>query len=251
MATPQEKKYILISLHDVTPFYEKQTKILLKELDKRKIKKFSILVIPSMNDEFATLVAESDNKWNILKHKLFVKELLRYHKNGAELILHGLDHRDGRYIHAPLQFENRLRAALHIFKKAFALPPKGYIPPRWFTNKSIDRILKKYFDYTEDFTKITFFDKNIVYKGFPLGMESLSHNKHVKYDKITPLLTRYFSKAYATTSHKHVIRYTLHTREAHNGNFQATLTLLDNMLRKGYVPVTYSELNRILSKKRG
>jgi len=227
-------RYILVSVHDVTPFYERQTRRIIDELEHRKMK-YSILIIPKLNDRFNT-----SKEYNILDYPQFIRFLK---KSCGELILHGLDHADAKYIDDPRQVEQRIKIAIKIFREAFNKKPRGYTPPRWVTNKEQNNILKKYFDYTEGFYGIRLFNKRFIF-GFPLGMESMMDNEHFKKDKITPALIKYLSLIYSKIHYGNVIRLTIHAREVDIDGLEHSLSLLDNYLKNGWTPITYSELNK-------
>lgn len=224
-------KYILISIHDVNPVYDKEIFLFLDALKKRGIKEFSMLITPSYE--------------GIKTNNDFARRIKGF--RGAELILHGYDHYDGRYIYSDeRKILSQINKGMKEFMKYYKIIPNGYIPPVWKSSKKLNAVLKKKFRYTEDFSRIIFFKRGFVIKSFPLGMESMSNNKYFNHDKATPLITRFLSNVYARISNARVIRYTLHPREATNGNFDATLKLLDIMIMRGFKPITYTELEKVL-----
>jgi len=232
-----KEKFILISIHDTNPYYQSQIYKFLDELEKRNISKFSILITPYW-----------DETSNINKHPYFVNKLKSKETAGAELILHGYDHKGNKFIDLnKSQAEKRLNKALDSFQQAFNSTPNGFIPPMWKQSNDTYELLKeKNFRFTETFTELEFFSGRR-FKGFPLGMESYSSNKYIKYDRITPLIAKIFSNVYARLiwNKGGVVRYFIHPREADNGNYNATLNLLDKFLEKGWIPITYSELEDI------
>ncbi|MBN1157328.1 DUF2334 domain-containing protein [Candidatus Woesearchaeota archaeon] len=225
-------KCLLISVHDVTPLFDKELDSFYGELKKRKINKFTLFVTPNW-----------EGKYPINKSPEFITKLLALRRNGAELALHG-------YHHDRKEFLNRnqqsmiLGTSVDSFKSAFKLPPTGYLPVRWILTNSLKCLLRKNkFRYTESFTTLEYFSGR-KFKGFPLGMESVVSNKYFKYDRTSHLFSRAFSQIYArfVWSKEGVVRYTIHPREKLNGNFNATLKLIDGFLERGWKPMTYSEI---------
>ena len=243
-------KLLLISIHDVSPFYERQVDVFLKELKKRKIKKFSLVIIPELYE--CGYNSNTYAHYDISQNKRLISKILSLKKYGAELILHGYDHHnDGKNLNDPKKIDVQLKKGIAFMKKNFHIMPKGYLPPRWDSSRHLEKSLSKYFVYTEDFHKIILFGKNtpdnVVSEHWPIGMETLCSNRYFEYDTITPLMTRYYSFIYARfiINKPGIVRYALHPRELDNGNFQATLKLLDNFLAAGWKPVIYSELGRM------
>ena len=235
-------KYLLINIHDVTPYYEKDIDMFLKELRKRNIRKFSLSVIPKLGGKFNLTEKYDGDKYIITKYPRFLRKLKKLEKDGAQLMLHGYDHIEGKYLNSR-DFEPRTQKAIAIFRKAFGHIPEGYVPPLWLVNNRTKIILKKYFKYIETHHKLVFFNKKEIY-GFPLGMESWSSNKLFRYDKISPFINRCYSIIYSQIQFSDVLRFSIHPREYRNGNFRHVLKLLDNLLEEGWVSVTYSELNK-------
>lgn len=225
--TKLKNKYILISIHDVTPFYEPQINKFLIELEKRNINNFTLLITPNW-----------DGNFDVNEYPEFTKKLVELEDKGAELTLHGYDHKGDKFMYLDkTEAKERLDRARKLYKQAFNSRPKGFIPPMWKQSKATYELLKEQkFRYTETFGTLEYFSGN-KYAGFPLGMESWSSNKYA-------FITKVFSNIYARLiwNRGGVVRYTIHPREVDNDNFEATLKLLDGFLERGWKPITYSEL---------
>lgn len=245
MARGSRHRYILISLHDVTPLYEMDVRVFLREFKERKLHKVTLAIIPRMNELFNTQVSDVGGRYSLLDHPGFVRTLKAIERQGGELMLHGLDHADGKFIFKPKEFAHRLNEGEHIFRKAFGHPSKGYLPPRWMTARATDKILARRYAYSENLTGIRLHRIRKKIFGFPISMESLSDNEHFQKDRLSPLFVRILAKANAAVVTTNIVRYSLHPREVRNGNFRVTLALLDQFLKKGYVPITYNELERL------
>ncbi|MFH1590474.1 MAG: DUF2334 domain-containing protein [archaeon] len=223
---------LLISIHDVTPKYAAETEQLIRLLQDRGINRFSLLVTPDWL-----------GKWPLKKSPAFLKLLQSCEKKGAELVLHGLDHQEPRSVLAsPSEKRRRLKNALDLFVDAFGHPPVGYVPPVWMMDTVMGRLLRESgMQYTENHWGFYCFDGR-TYRGFPIGMESASNEALFPYDRLSPLFSRWFSKFYARLKWNRpgVVRYALHPREIHNGNLEATSSLLDGFLKRGWEPVCYN-----------
>ena len=233
-------KELLISIHDASPFYGRQVQIILQELKKRKIKKVSIAIVPQVDeryDPFGKIVTTSSL---ITKYPAFVKAIKRVERQGAQLLLHGLDHRDGRFVNSA-RFEQRIKTAIKNFTKAFGHKPAGYIPPLWRTSRRANKTLAKYFTHSEDVFTIDMFGKK-TWWGFPVCMDSWSSNRLFTHDVITSVIARWYSIIAARTRRDGVLRLSLHPREVDNGNLKHNLKLLDTLLNHGWKARTYSEL---------
>jgi predicted deacetylase len=226
--------YLLISLHDASPAFDKQIKVLLKELKKRKIYAITFFVTPNW-----------EGKWNIRNHPNFVQTIKKYAKT-SEISLHGYTHSSDAFgTNDKRLIDRQLNKAILSFKQAFRFSPKGFIAPVWKQSKTTTAILwKRKFFYTETFFHLRYASGR-QYTGLPIGMESMSNAKVFKYDKISPVITKYYSRLYARLNTAHILRFSLHPREVDNGNVEAALKLLDVLITKGWKPITYSGLEQL------
>jgi len=76
-------KQIVISIHDAAPNFTDELKVVFKALDELGVKKRTILIVPSFAKE--NLLSED---------KDFIEFMLEEERNGAELGLHGIYHRN-------------------------------------------------------------------------------------------------------------------------------------------------------------
>lgn len=152
-------KYVLISLHDVTPFHLnrlRQAENLFKELG---IEKVNYLFIPDYHGRTPTLgpgESEAYRTW-INQHRPF----------GIEWILHGYTHKEHvttatgrpsaiaslkeRFLTAgeaeflrldPPEISNRIQQGRKSFVRHFKNEPRGFIAPAWLYNKHLAACLK-------------------------------------------------------------------------------------------------------------
>jgi uncharacterized protein len=229
-------KRILISIHDVTPYYEKQIQTMLGSLDERNIKKYALLISPYFEGV------------SLQKSPALILQLKRAERRGAELMLHGFEHKAKEFAGSKSETQLILENAEKAYLDVFNTKPRGFIPACWNISTDGKQTLKENgYAFTETFDAIEFFSGTII-KGWPLGMESLSNNKLFKYDAVSHHLTRWFTQVHARLMKKEIVRFTLHPREVDTDNFKASLRLLDVLLADGWKPITYTELeHEILS----
>lgn len=226
-----DQKYLLISVHDVSPFYEEPVNQLLDELEKREIHNFTILIVPNW-----------DGQYDFNEDQQLVERLLNLQNEGTELALHGYDHHSFDLERAEASIP--LEQSLTLYQTAFGNKPRCFVPPRYSQNSEVVALLKETgFSCTESTYTLEYFSGQ-KYTSLPISMESFVNNKYLKYDFLTPFLTKTFSRIYARLvwNRGGVVRYTLHPREIEIGNLNATLELLDGFLARGWQPLTYSEL---------
>lgn len=134
---------ILIEIHDVTPYYEREFYRAVKFLKELEISKFSLLVIPNFWDREDLLRAE--------KFIAFVKSLQQ------EIILHGYTHLgkpriryifstnfEGEFLYLSLEDTvNKIEYAIRSFE-VLNLPTNFFVPPAWLGNIYLEGVLKSF-----------------------------------------------------------------------------------------------------------
>jgi len=131
-------KLAVVELHDVSPFYERETYAAVQLLKELEIDKFSILLIPNFN-----------GKYSLENYKEFVSFLKELNQ---ENILHGLTHK-GKikltnlfYTYGEGEFGDlgeeetaeRIKEALSIVKTKF------FVPPAWIGNPWLEKVLSDF-----------------------------------------------------------------------------------------------------------
>jgi len=153
-----KKKYIALSVHDVSPRFEGEIKEIIAELGSRGYYKRSIGLVPNYGGEH-----------ELHKSRSFVNWLGSLNPKENEYILHGYDHFSDRRVYPNLtemfkgeifslgeaEFQNltydeareRLRKGKDSLGK-LGIKSRGFIPPCWITNPESRRAIKdEGFDY--------------------------------------------------------------------------------------------------------
>ncbi len=218
------QKYVVVSVHDVHPVNTDELKIIFSELDRLDIKK-TILVTPYLDNE------------DINEDKIFIELIQREREKGAEIALHGYTHKRDEFSKSYEEVKDNLEKGMDIFHKAFGFYPKGFVPGYWKQNKdTINALEDLNFEYTTTFTKIIYFNHKEI-KTLPIGMYGSN--------KFFAFLTKICSIVYVNLKKKNVLRFTIHPGEVRFNIFDDSIILLNNVLDKGYIPVTYEELKTI------
>jgi len=160
----EKRKYLVVSVHDVTPAFDSEVREIVDELRIQEVDKKNILVIPNYH-----------NKYNILKSDRFSGWLHSLKEKGDEIILHGYEHisRNRKYssfygyimgewvAQGCAEFQNisyeetkdRVERGRKILN-CIGLICTGFVPPGWMMSKEANKaVMDKGFRYTT-FTKI-------------------------------------------------------------------------------------------------
>ena len=135
--------YALIEIHDVSPFYKREVYQAVEFLQRLKIEKFSLLVIPNHMEEYP-----------LYKHQDFVGFLKAL---GQEIVLHGYSHKakvklsDILYTYGEGEFGEggieetyqKIEKALDIFE-ALSFTAKFFVPPAWISNPWLEDVLSAF-----------------------------------------------------------------------------------------------------------
>lgn len=140
----------VISIHDVSPYFQKEIEVILKELE--GVEK-SFLVTPVWNDiksfdkNFFTSLAEEDLVVHGLTHKTdkrdFLGSLLSMSRTSCKEF-YGLNEAETR---------SKIETAKTFFEDLYCRKPTGFIPPMWYHNNHSIKVIKEIgFSYTESAT---------------------------------------------------------------------------------------------------
>ncbi|MCP2518868.1 DUF2334 domain-containing protein [Candidatus Aminicenantes bacterium AC-335-K20] len=146
--SPKEKKQLIVSIHDVCPYYFRETKDIVLILENIGISKICLKVIPNYFGE-----------WNILKHENFLKWLIERDNKGDEIIQHGYTHKNWKRkgimdsIHSEFSSLNyneakeSIEKGKRIFEEA-GIICRGFTSPTWKQNKKVIKAITDCgFDY--------------------------------------------------------------------------------------------------------
>jgi predicted deacetylase len=250
-------KKLIVSVHDVAPEFEGQTREILQELDKRKIKK-SILVVPKWHD---------DHNNDMRYAGSFVDDLLQHQADGDEILQHGCTHNDdvrkynynfarwfmGRFSKGCAEFHNedygtaygRIAIGKQILEDSGFNDIIGFVAPGWLVNQESRDAIKDsgfaYHVYTT-FEDITFRGGRIPIEDF--RTEGEIRSKEIGFDgsRISwDLITRFSAYLNASPS-KDTLRFAIHPQDLQGTKpFGYALKLIDKVI-EGRESCTYREL---------
>lgn len=162
----ENKNISAIEVHDASPKYQKELKLIFNELDKKGLKENIIAIVPNWAGQF-----------DIRKYPEFIQMIKEREKAGAELVLHGLTHKTGKNAHwydflfgdidgwefRDLNYnesKEKLIIGKKIFKEVFGYYPKGFIPPNWRISKgALEAVKDEGFEYVSSIRQIKYFKK--------------------------------------------------------------------------------------------
>lgn len=250
------QKYLVVSIHDVTPEFKKELNEIISELDQKKITPRSILVIPHYKQ-----------KYNILSDNEFVFWLRQLENKGDELVQHGYDHIQQTtilknvgnfslqekilelYAQKYAEFQNidynearkRVRKGKEIMRLA-GIMPVGFVPPVWLINPESEQAIK---------------DEGFSYMALVNSLKIFSSGKNLKSEvvgfasspKITDYLLRFYN-LYLTKirlKDRKLVQVAIHPQDLRNAKtFKYILKIIDG-LRKDRQLITYA--NFLKNKK--
>ena len=122
----------LVCIHDATPAYTNETRLMIRDLAPLLGRRFSFAVVPNWHGE-----------WPLAEHPDYCG-LVR--ENSEELLLHGYfhqrrrgwgptalltEHADEMNALGPDDTRRTLDRGQHVFTQAFGAPARGFLPPAW------------------------------------------------------------------------------------------------------------------------
>jgi predicted deacetylase len=228
------KKFLTVSIHDVTPRFRGELEEIFAELDRRKISSRSVLVIPNFQSSH-----------DISCDQNFVAWLHDLRKKGDEIVHHGYEHVSSsrQYNSLPgwlmgeifalgcAEFQNigygeakrKIRQGKEIFQKA-EIKPVGFVAPAWLMNVASERAaVDEGFAYT---TSINYF-KNY-------------HHGYMKSEVVgfipVPAFADYLIRTYDLAIHKIIlgkrilVRVAIHPQDVQKkGLFEFALEIIEKL----------------------
>ena len=225
-------KKLIISVHDVSPFYIKELVIIFKKL--KGIKK-EIFIVPNWN-----------NKHDISDNKLFIDMVKKEIKNKALIGLHGYSHSGRVSFWEKLLFSKKdlgqnefsgitKNKAIEKIKKGrnslyntFKVYPKKFVAPRWIFNRKYFDILKRCgFSYSGSLWNIILLNKNKKIWSFICNFDFGSN-------KFLNLILRYLSWGliHFKMLFGGLIRIAVHPNDIKNKSFDYELFIIKKLLKK-------------------
>jgi predicted deacetylase len=239
-------RYLVVSIHDVSPFYEKELRQIFAQLDAIGLEKKNLLVVPNWKGEYP-----------LRKHPKFADLIKKQFDTSSDCILHGYAHQGNTpIVLAALcpdfsfsfefcnlnyeQADQKIGQALAELRRSLGLKPSGFIAPSWALSRETLWCLKdRGFRYTTTATAILDLQSSRKIQSVVNGFERFGENK------ISPLITRRLSQAHLSLQLKRkdpVIRFCIHPGDIIDHNFPLEFPLLKKILLEGYIPATYAQV---------
>ncbi|MFN3813630.1 MAG: DUF2334 domain-containing protein [Aquificaceae bacterium] len=195
----------LVEVHDVCPHYYDEVVYAIELLERLRIEKYSLLVVPNFWDVFPLYKRDS------------FAELLRSLKK--EIILHGYNHKGRKSLSSILwtygEGEFEKASLLETYKKvekslevmhSLNTEVKFFVPPAWLGNRFLEDIL-----YSFGFVGIAY--RNY-FKNLLTDEVIPSHSLTFSNRRIFSLMSLFFVTLYSRLLEKRqLVRFALHTRD--------------------------------------
>lgn len=157
---------LLVSIHDVTPAMQSDV-LTLWELCVSKGITPALFVVPNWH-----------GAWTLADHSDFVREIQKFARRGAEIVLHGERHDEagsarnltqeiraigrtrgeGEFLALTYEAASRRIASGVSCLRKLGLPPVGFVPPAWLDNAQTRRATRDAgFQFTEDDSAVILF----------------------------------------------------------------------------------------------
>jgi len=232
-------KKLIISIHDVTPYFLPELKVIFQELDQLKIKKYDLLIVPNW-----------DKKYPINQNKEFVKLIKKHLTRDSRLVLHGYSHQSENKLHQKLngiigpsgaieyvsvsekEAEKRINDGLKIIKETFHVKPLGFVPPVWVMSMGMSKILKKYFAYYTTYFTIHYFS-------FKIRSATLCYTGGEIY--LFDKLMLFLSSVRARFTRNKVVQLAIHPDDVRIGSFETEIKDLKSLLKRGWQLSLYED----------
>ncbi|MFH0869685.1 MAG: DUF2334 domain-containing protein [archaeon] len=241
---PKFKKYLTVSIHDVTPKFKGELSEIVSELDQRCINSKNILVIP--NHESYNDISADDN---------FVSWLHQLSSGGNELVQHGYEHvsRNRTYnsmgdwfmgnffAQGSAEFQNIgydeareiIRRGKDIFQNA-EINSKGFAAPAWLINPKSERAI-----IDEGFVYMPLINRFRIFSQGDIKSEVVGFTPRPIVDYLFRAYNKYLASAHLRK--RTLARVDIHPQDMWGkGIFDYALKIIDE-LRQDRELVTYSE----------
>lgn len=240
---PKTKK-IIISVHDVSPKFKEEIRLIFNYLNKMKInKKEAFIVINWMRDS----PIQDDKKLIQELKKEFLPNQINFHgithysskQNLFDRLLFGRAHGySGEFKEKSSQELNKyMKSGLTSFKSIFKKNPLGFIPSRWENSIELLKICKKLgIKYSEDSLHLINLETNAK-KISPVLCFDYGDNR----------IFNYLSRSYGYIAifiawlFNLPLRFSIHPNDVTNGNIQFEMNLLKKLIDNKWQPLTTKE----------
>lgn len=224
METIIGNKKIVVTVHDITPYFYGECLTIFNKLDELGVHQRTLLITPNYAGKSPI---DSDER--------FIVMMETERKKGAELALHGFSHRNFEFYKKDyIEAKKSLQQGMGMFKNAFGFLPKGFVAPQWFQSKgSLKAVEELGFNYTAVLRTIKYFNGK-KYKTFPLN-----------FDWGNSFLSKIIAAGNVFTAsfrRKGLIRFAVHPMDIPNGVFDKEMKILEKLITDGWKPLSYENL---------
>jgi len=219
-------KKIALSVHDVTPRYQKELEVIFAALDQAGAPFRTELVVPDFQREY-----------KITEFPDFIAMMQAEKAKGAELSLHGIHHDYAEYFRFGYhQAKVTIDEGLTIFREAFGFSPPGFVAPQWLQSRGSLKVVREHdFIYTATLSGM-FCRDGRRYWTFP-------HNFDWGIVWVDRLIA-WRNKLIGRLRHSGVIRFDIHPMDVTNGIFDEEMAQLRYLLNHGWQAMSCEQLAR-------
>jgi predicted deacetylase len=245
----KKKGKALLSIHDVSPFFEEEIFGILSDLKGLNLGKTNLAVVPLYHESY-----------HLNDHVAFCHSLMNAIEGfEVEILLHGLYHtrkgsnqrlsfknrfrsrlqsaeEDEFFKLVPAEAEKRIQQGRSILEKAFHTKPTGFIPPAWVFEKQVMATLKRLeIPYTENhsFIFLTRDDKRVF-------SPVISFATRTKTREILSLCWAYFMRK--IPSRRAIMRFVIHPKDYRSRVVKRTIIKTLKKLDEKYEWKLYQDL---------
>lgn len=230
--TQEKSPPVIVSIHDTTPFYEKELETIMHHFS--TIKK-SFLITPDwhhnnpITPSFASLFKGEETILHGLAHTGTSSDKISnlfFMNKKISRELKGLDKAETTRL---------ISEGVALFEEHFGKKPDGFIPPMWYHNKySMETLKELGFRYTEGLSSVVDLKHDKSYFNLPISFD-FGNNK------LMTDLSFSLAKTCVSTRKFSFLRFAIHPMDIRRGHLERIDTLLQHILSKGYVCTTYDE----------
>ena len=217
-------KKILLSIHDVTPFFAPEIDAICRKLDALGAMRRSLLVVPDYR-----------RRTPLAEHPLWCRGIAARRETGSDISLHGIHHEYAEFGRLDLEAaREKIFRSRQSFGDAFGFAPGGFVAPQWFQSRGCKQaVTEAGFLYSARWSGL--FDRAGVclYRAFPVNFDWGA----AWADRFFMCLNTFLLK------HKKngVIRLSLHPMDVRHDLFEREAALLARLLDDGWECLSYAD----------
>ncbi len=220
-------KKILLSLHDVTPYFASEIELICRRFDELGALRRTLLVVPDYM-----------RKTPIAGNPAWCRTISAMKASGSDIGLHGIYHEYAECGRLSLdRARTELAASRERFCDAMGYAPSGFVAPQWFQSAGCKIALKELgFLYSGQWRGLYDADGNLLYRAFPTN-----------FDWGNKLFDGFFAWWNPwRLSHKKagVIRFSVHPMDVRHHLIDGELALLAKLIDAGWSVQSYGDAAR-------